>query len=87
MVRPFSEENIGSSLIIRTFFPDVNSEELKWHWDEEDRNIFFLGENDWKYQIEDALPKPCKGSITISAGTWHRVIKGKSELKVQITKC
>lgn len=86
MVEPFSEEHINSVEVIRTFLPTVDQGELKWHWDEEDREITFLSENDWKYQIDNDLPKSCEGSIFIKAGTWHRVIKGKSELKAKITK-
>lgn len=86
MVGPFSEDHISSMEVIRTFLPTVDSEELKWHWDEEDREITFISENDWKYQIDNDLPKDCAGSIFIKAGTWHRVIKGKSELRVKITK-
>jgi hypothetical protein len=86
VVTPFSEENISSNEVIRTFLPSLNQEDLKWHWDDEDREIVFISVNDWKYQIDNDLPRPCDGSVFIKAGTWHRVIKGKSELRVKITK-
>jgi hypothetical protein len=86
VVTPFSEENISSIEVIRTFLPSVDSEELKWHWDQEDREIVFISRNDWKYQIDNDLPRSCQGTVLIKAGTWHRVIKGKSELRVKITK-
>lgn len=86
MVGPYLEEHISSIEVIRTFLPTVESSELKWHQDWEDREVVFLNENDWSYQIDNELPKPCSGTIFIKSGTWHRVIKGKTDLRVKITK-
>lgn len=86
MVSPYQEDYISSIEVVRTFSSDVPSEELKWHWDEEDREIHFLNENDWFYQMDNGLPQKCSGSIFIKSGVWHRVIKGETELRVRITK-
>ena len=86
MVTPYSEQHISSIEVVRTFLPDVDTEELKWHWDEEDRIVNFINENDWQFQIDNELPKSCAGSVLIKAGVWHRVIKGTTELRVRITK-
>jgi len=86
MVTPFSEEHLSSIEVIRTFVPSVNNEELKWHWDEENRRVEFLNENDWEFQLDNELPRKCVGEVFIEAGVWHRVIKGTSDLRVKITK-
>lgn len=82
---PAKQEFINKK-IIRTFSSDVKSEELKWHWDERDRLVTILNENDWQIQFDDELPNklPKNHQIHIKAGIWHRVIKGSTYLKVQI---
>ena len=42
--------------LIRTFSPDVESEELKWHQDLKDRNVTILESGGWSFQMEDELP-------------------------------
>lgn len=80
-MRPFTEkENV------RTFSKDVNSDELHWHRDREDRIVLPLNENDWMFQRENCLPEPINKEIKIKKGEWHRVIKGSTDLQVQITK-
>lgn len=82
---PATQETIGSK-IIRTFSSDVNENELKWHWDEKDRKICILNSSDWYIQFDNDLPiKLNQGKkIFIKAGEWHRVIKGTTDLKVEI---
>lgn len=72
--------------VIRIFYPDVDSDELKWHRDREDRKVTVLNDNDWFYQEDNKLPIPLKDVIIIPKGLWHRVIKGTTELKVLIEK-
>lgn len=71
---------------IRTFSKNVNSDELHWHRDKEDRIVLPLNENDWMFQRENCLPEPLNKKIQIKKGEWHRVIKGTTDLQVQITK-
>jgi hypothetical protein len=71
---------------IRTFSKDVDSHELKWHRDEEDRTVTPLNQNDWMFQRDDSLPEPIDKEIRIPRGEWHRVIKGTTDLKVRILK-
>jgi hypothetical protein len=71
---------------IRTFSKDVESHELKWHRDEEDRIVTPLGRNDWMFQRDNQLPEPISGEIRIARGEWHRVIKGTTDLVVKIEK-
>ena len=77
---PYSEENLGDNVYIRTFSEDTLDEELKWHWDEEDRMVTPIRETDWKFQMDNRLPQPIEGEIFIPAGEWHRVIKGTGNI-------
>lgn len=86
MVNPYSEELISENEIVRTFSPDISDLELKWHQDWEDRDVEFLNENDWSYQFDNEFPKKCEGLIFVKSRSWHRLIKGTTELKVRIYK-
>lgn len=82
---PFSQEKIANKLI-RTFSPDIDSEELKWHQDLKDRKVNVIENGNWQFQMDDELPiKLIEGSqIFIPKFVWHRVIKGDSQLIVEI---
>jgi len=84
---PFHQEIIGNKKI-RTFSPDVDSEELKWHRDRENRLVEVLEGNNWYLQMDDELPKRLTvgEKYYIPIGVYHRVIKGDGELKVLITE-
>ena len=82
---PFSETKSGE-FYIRTFDSEVDSDELKWHWDEEDRIIESIEETDWMFQFDNKLPQSIVGQIFIPKGEWHRLIKGKGQLKVKLKK-
>jgi len=83
---PFEEKESGESYSIRIFKSDVESEELKWHRDREDRIVESLEETDWMIQLDNELPRQIKGMIKIPSGVWHRVIKGSGDLKIRIDK-
>jgi hypothetical protein len=86
MSKPYIENKISESVSLRTFSANIADEELQWHWDEEDRMVEPLNENDWKFQFDNELPIKIYKQIFIPAGVIHRVIKGTGELKVKITK-
>jgi len=83
---PYTEESLGENIYLRGFSEDTLDEELKWHWDEEDRIVVPLTETDWKFQMDNSLPQTIKGEIFIPAGEWHRVIKGTGKLLLRIEK-
>jgi quercetin dioxygenase-like cupin family protein len=62
--------------------------ELVWHQDEEDRTIEILEGEGWQLQRDNELPLALQegDSIFIPMGQIHRVIKGNTNLKIQITK-
>ena len=82
---PFREE-IKNSWYHRTFSGNLLEDELKWHWDDEDRLVVPIHENDWMIQLDDELPKKINESIFIEKGMMHRLIKGTGDLELKIKK-
>lgn len=85
---PFSEKKVGNKLFLREFREDVDSEELIWHQDREDRKVKVIEANGWKLQMDNELPILLEeGTIyNIPAYEFHRVIKGEGTLKVLVEK-
>lgn len=85
---PFEEKLIRGSTFLREFKESVDSSELIWHLDREDREILILESNGWKLQMDNELPKELiKGRVYfIPKMTYHRVIKGNGNLKLKLTK-
>jgi len=84
---PFKQELIEGK-IMRTFSSDVDSEELKWHYDLKDRLVQVVEGDLWMLQIDNKLPEkltPLK-EYFIPKGVYHRVIKGNGDLVVMITE-
>jgi hypothetical protein len=83
---PFSQvEKDGKK--IRTFKKDVDTEELVWHRDREDRLVEVLEGDGWELQLDNELPKKMKPGDTfiIPEGVYHRVKRGNDDLKIAIT--
>jgi len=82
---PFLEKKLKNSRI-REFSEDVTSEELKWHFDEEDRMVKPLHKTDWMVQIDNEFPQKLteNSEIFIPKGIYHRLIKGNGNLKVKV---
>jgi hypothetical protein len=83
---PFSEEKISNNTYLREFYPDVATDELQWHYDEEDRLVESLNENDWQIQFDNELPKRINGTFFIEKNRYHRILKGTTPLKLKIKK-
>ena len=84
--KPYVEDIVAESVVIRTFPMNTDEMDLKWHWDEEDRIVEPLNVNDWQFQFDNCLPEKIYKPIHIPAGVIHRVIKGSGDLTVKITK-
>ena len=78
---PFKEQDN-----IRIFSQDVNQFELVWHRDKEDRIVTPLHKTDWKFQIDNDIPRVIQKEIFIPKETYHRLIKGSGDLKVKVKK-
>lgn len=85
MTYPFQQEIIENK-IRRTFSPDIESDELKWHQDLKDRKVTVIEDGGWQFQMEDCLPNKLlvAEQIYIPKLVWHRVIKGHGKLVVEI---
>ena len=70
----------------RIFKEDVDDAELIWHRDKYKRAITILEGEDWQLQLDNQLPVTLeKGKIyEIPQLEYHRVIKGKGNLKIKI---
>lgn len=83
---PYSEQVINQQLRVRTFYSSVHEDQLVWHRDHESRRLTVVESQDWKFQQDNCLPVPMKigDCIQVPANTWHRIIKGAGNLKIQI---
>ena len=88
MTNPYTNTPITQTSVIREFSSEVDPMELIWHQDEEDRTIEILEGEGWQLQRDNELPLVLQegDSIFIPMGQIHRVIKGNTNLKIQITK-
>jgi hypothetical protein len=86
MKLPFKEKKLLKNEYVRTFSENTDSHELKWHQDREDRTVIPVSETDWLFQRDNHLPETIVGPINIKANEWHRIIKGKGDLVVKVTK-
>jgi quercetin dioxygenase-like cupin family protein len=71
---------------IRKFTLEVDLEELVWHRDEKDRYVTILEGKNWEFQLDNELPLELKKGdcIFIPKQTYHRIIKGTTDLVIQI---
>lgn len=84
---PFSEKQISETDFIRRFSADLDAEDLYWHKDKEDRIISKISGEDWFYQEDNKLPILIGDEeIFINKNTWHRIIKGSSDLVLKVAK-
>lgn len=73
---------------VRIFHIDVLEEDLVWHRDKEDRTIIVLEGTGWKFQYDNDLPfeLKLKDEVTIRKMVYHRLIKGKTPLRLEISR-
>jgi hypothetical protein len=85
---PFIEEHIKENIFLREFKESVESEELKWHMDQEDKEVKIIESNGWKLQLDNQLPILLEEGKTyfIEKYNFHRVIKGSGNLIVEVKK-
>lgn len=79
---PFYEKQYRN-VSVRYFPKGLTQEDLPWHWDDEDRIVVSMHDNDWSLEYEDGRVVPVE-KCTIKAGQYHRLIPGKGRLKIMI---
>jgi hypothetical protein len=84
--KPFVETIISDNEVIREFTTGYPDHLYKWHADPEDRLVEVLEDSDWRFQYDNELPIPMivGVDIKIPKGVIHRIIPGKSDLKIKI---
>lgn len=84
--KPYKQIQLESGTVQRTFKLDVDGSELTWHRDKEDRLVYLSEDTDWMFQFENSLPRYMNLDevIYIPKNTYHRIIKGTEDLKVEI---
>ena len=86
MALPFKEIK-QTEYFIRKFSEELDSSELVWHRDREDRYILPMHSTDWKFQLDNELPQDLSDrKLFIPKGTYHRLIKGTGDLTLKIYK-
>ena len=82
---PF-EQTTKNGRLIREFKQDVSADELVWHRDRADREVYVRSGKGWMIQLENCLPVSLDPgtSCFIPKNTYHRVIKGSTNLVVEI---
>lgn len=81
-------EILQEGYVVREFLQDTPSAELVWHRDKEDRYIEPLHKTDWKFQLDNDIPRILEEKeLFIPKGVYHRLIKGTGDLKVKVVKC
>lgn len=87
MNKPYKETIIKNNKVIREFSSNVDSDELEWHKDAEDRIVEVIeNKGNWFIQIDNKLPQKLEGKIFIPKETYHRAVKGNGDLIINITK-
>lgn len=82
---PFSEVRDGNKRI-RKFSCDVDSTELGWHRDAENRRVKVLEAGGWFFQMDNELPIELSPDTEylIPKETWHRLIKKSTSVDLVV---
>jgi len=88
VVRPYQETSVAPNIKHRTFNEDADESELCWHRDAEDRTVQVLEGSGWCLQLDNSLPMSLVPGreYFIPKHVYHRLIKGSSDLKVEIVQ-
>ena len=86
--KPFEdfERDIYYNIFTRVFKESVEKEQLIWHKDKKDRVVKVIYGTGWKLQYDNKLPIELEPgqNYHIKKQEFHRLLKGNSELKLEI---
>jgi len=86
--KPFEdfERDIYDNIFTRVFKESVEKEQLIWHKDKKDRVVKVIYGTGWKLQYDNQLPIELEPgqNYHIKKQEFHRLLKGNSELKLEI---
>lgn len=88
VVTPYSDNNQNDNKFTRIFQETVDSDDLVWHRDHNDRIITIIEGKNWQLQYDNSLPIILEigKSYYIPKDEYHRVIKGTDKLIIQINE-
>ena len=83
---PFKQTRLDENTVLRVFSESVDTSELVWHRDHNDRLVEVVEGEGWKIQLENDIPREMTAGsrFFVPAGEYHRVIKGRGDLRVRI---
>ena len=86
VVSPYQDIQQEVNRFTRLFESTVQTDELVWHRDAKPRNIRVIEGKNWKLQFDDDLPFLLNENqeYFIPANTYHRVMKGDSNLLLDV---
>ena len=86
VVKPYEENQVAPNFKHRTFREDADNSDLCWHRDAEDRTVRVLEGSRWSLQLDNRLPMALVPGrdYNIPREVYHRLIKGNSDLVVEI---
>lgn len=82
----YRDKRINENSFIRYFSKDIDENQLVWHQDKKDRNIKIIQSEEWYLQYDNQLPILLRENETyfIKSNTYHRILKGKNDLIIEI---
>ena len=86
--KPYTEILLENGNRFRVFAESVDTSDLVWHQDQNDRKIYVHESRGWELQFDNKLPLVLEaGNVyAVPRDTWHRVIKGNGNLVLQISE-
>lgn len=83
-----TNKHITQEGITRIFNTKINNDELEWHRDKRTRFVKVLDGEGWKIQFDKELPKDIIPGTTIhiNKNSYHRMLKGRTDLVVRIVE-
>lgn len=84
--KSYTDKHLDVSRFLRKFDCDIDESELVWHRDKRTRVVTVLSGEDWQLQFDDQLPFTLEKDkkYKIQKETYHRILKGKSSLILEI---
>ena len=84
-MKPYKDA-VASDHFLREFRHDVDTKELVWHRDRNDRKVVAISGSGWKIQYDNKLPQLIEVGkpFFIKAFEYHRLHKGSSSLILKI---
>ena len=89
MSNPYENIEVADGgFFYRVFEQDVFDEELVWHRDRRDRDVYVIEANGWKFQFDNELPFELQEGDTlhIRKMDYHRIIRGIGKLVLKIVE-